>query len=381
MILPPMKRQLWIIFATILWGMVGTQLFAASFYDPFSQIHLAYDREWTRVIPSADVVLSLRHEDGITSLNVFVYAFDEPVTLKSFAQAQINLYYDGWQLLGERERSEGESARANLAASQVAIYARPYLTAQLTEGKYIAAETYYLDATRTHGVVLSIHTVESQWSTVQNSVKTVLDSFWVGDQAPTAGPAELRVTASGGRLKATDARSQNEKWAMELSGSMAGQPMLYQGIVYVVVEEPTPILYGLWADSGRPLFDVSLMGPLQGMPVAVEGGLFTIEGSTIVRRAPDSGDVVATVALPTADTPLQWDTDGKIAFVLTQSDRQEILIAVDLETGALRWQLPLEDHIVLLERDGDQLVLIPAETEGARAGILFVEIQTGKVRK
>jgi hypothetical protein len=327
------------------------------------------------------MVLSLRHEDGITSLNVFVYAFDEPVTLKSFAQAQINLYYDGWQLLGERERSEVDSARANLAASQVAIYARPYLTAQLTEGKYIAAETYYLDATRTHGVVLSIHTVESQWSAVQNSVKAVLDSFWVGDPAPTAGPDDLRVTASGGRLKAMDARSQKEKWTMELSGPVAGQPILYQGIVYVVVEEQTPILYGLWADSGRPLFDVSLMGPLQGMPMAAEGGLFTIEGSTIVRRAPDSGDVVATVALPTADTPLQWDTDGKIAFVLTQSDRQEILIAVDLGTGVLRWQLPLEQRIVLLERDGDQLVLVPAETEGTRTGILFVEIQTGKVRK
>ncbi|MEK7298288.1 MAG: hypothetical protein AAB066_00185, partial [Candidatus Margulisiibacteriota bacterium] len=69
------------------------------------------------------------------------------------------------------------------------------------------------------------------------------------------------------------------------------------------------------------------------------------------------------------------------AFVLTQSDRQEILIAVDLGTGVLRWQLPLEQRIVLLERDGDQLVLVPAETEGTRTGILFVEIQTGKVRK
>jgi outer membrane protein assembly factor BamB len=122
--------------------------------------------------------IAIGHDTIPASVNIKFRQFPEPVTVNAFQQTHMTAYYDGWINMFQRDATKEELRKANVEESLVAVYCKDQLQENLEVKKKMVGEYYYIRGLR--GYVISAKTAMGLWSKIQDDIKILVDSFWIG---------------------------------------------------------------------------------------------------------------------------------------------------------------------------------------------------------
>lgn len=329
---------------------VSSESVAAEFRHKWYKVNINYEDDvWTRFNDLERYqLLALKHEDGITSLNVFAYTYAEPPTINGFQERRKTSGYDGWVNLGERMGTDFESKRANVEDSYLSIYSKKTLNAQLQMESWVVAEYYYVKETK--GYVVSIRTRRELWKSVQDTFKEVVESFWVGDGEK---PQVARVKTSETDLEMVGANPENQMsndvnfdpesnaafyWEFRSEYDRSdGAPLFAKGAIYAA-EEGRVRSFSIY--DGKVRWEYEIDGEVDTSLVYHNGRVFFVEemdeGAKLTAITASKGTLEFSTDLPGNDYLSPIASSGRLLVM-----GNGVMVAYSASDGAELWQFPM----------------------------------------
>ena len=149
------------------------------------------------------------------------------------------------------------------------------------------------------------------------------------------------VGGMNGTLYALDRKTGVNRWQFGTRGSILASPAVANGLVYVGSEDG--LMYAINVNNGQEAWHVEVGAPIPYDAAVADGLLIfgdvagkltavkAINGEPAWQLQIGEGSVTSGAAIG----------DGFAAILLTNSSQQGTLVAVDLETQAVRWQYSL----------------------------------------
>lgn len=160
------------------------------------------------------------------------------------------------------------------------------------------------------------------------------DSIWA---SPVVSDDVLFIGSSDHSLYALDAGSGDFLWDVETENRVEATPAVSDGTV--VVGSFDRHVYGIDAASGDIMWDIETGGLIRSSATIVDGTVYVGSGCH--------------------NLACEWYADGDV-------DETGVVYALDLETGDIEWEHPIEDEVVSTPAVHDGSVYI-----GASNGVLY----------
>lgn len=277
--------------------------------------------------------VSWKSEAVSASISISVWTLSGAVAAPDWQYRVASEKFDGWASLLQRSATDYEISRAQVDSAAVGVYSTQELDEQQNISEVIVGEYYFIKQNK--GYIVSIRAPRTVWPDIEQSVKTMMDSFWVG---------------SGQRQLVAKPALKSLPWLMA-GGNKENQR--------VIADIPTRSLSLAW-EAEWPSGSVELYMTTDRLFVLQNGLLQALDansGGTLWQR-----EGVLSVAL-----------SNTAAFVVAQQlPNQKNLESLQLDTGKRQWQAalagtkPCSPVIVVGQRvyvvDGDALEVFQADT-------------------
>ncbi|MCP4050490.1 MAG: PQQ-binding-like beta-propeller repeat protein [bacterium] len=362
-----------------------------------NDINFEIDEFWSNVQSDKRNKYVFKHKEDIATINITIFSFSEPVTVNAFQKKIMSSHYDGWMNLFERQGSEYEIKKANVEDSCVAVYCKTLLNERLEVEKDLVGEYYYLKGSR--GYLLSVITAQELWTEIEDSFKTLVNSFWVGNGERPEIVVEKKKgyewemdgqnAANNKNIKANPdfAKKLNELWKVDIQGSQndhkavkGTKPVIVNGNIYFIVDDhiysysinegkqnwsykvgevnrslclkedvlyfirhgKVPVLYALMYQNGNVIYKKTLSGPEYSHPVVDNGKLFIIDGKKILALDSETGREI---------WHKQYDLDHQKRPVVNNeyvvlSEQGDTVIVCDVNSGETIWRKRMDSKIM-----------------------------------
>lgn len=373
-----------LLFSLIFFCLLGNNI-AFGEYFKYSQknINLQIPLDW-QISSSEQInheILSLT-KDNMASINIYSFNFSEPITITGFYQSRTNSDYKDWIKAGAREGSDYETNRANADYSYIAIYTKNNSNEKIVTGEYFFIKGM-------NGYILSISAPQKIWKTIEPSLKSIIESFWIGkgpriivakpkiesfwtmigknamnqnntetsklnfqilnkkwewipqtrDFQPKEilNPVESKedlFLSIGENLLSISKKEGKQNWSYKIQGRITQNLLVYNDLLYFITNGTTNALYAVFAKTGNILFKKNLNGFLYSHPIACDDKIFLIENSTLKTYEAETGTLI-------------WENSENfnalfypVAYQNTifAVKNENILIALDIETGKKLWE-------------------------------------------
>ena len=147
--------------------------------DNFKDIHFELPENWDALKQKRKNIISFLHQDKIATLNIKHQVMSEIITANALKQHRAKFTYNSWINVYERNGTEKENILSNVEDSYIAIYLSQNLDNSLNIIEHISGEYYYISKDKYY--IITIETTKKNWKKIQESLKIVLNSFWIGD--------------------------------------------------------------------------------------------------------------------------------------------------------------------------------------------------------
>lgn len=145
---------------------------------PVMHIRVKVPDNWT-VTVNTGTDLVMVPTPKIATVSISYYLFDQQVTPSAIQYRRVGPYFDGWVQLFSRGPKPNELARSRAQDSLLVVYGKPWIDESMLINKRIVMEHYFLRGLR--GYVISIDTIESNWTKIDTQVRDILESFVIQD--------------------------------------------------------------------------------------------------------------------------------------------------------------------------------------------------------
>jgi hypothetical protein len=153
-------------------------VYCISYISDKYQMNLEILDGWRFLEEKPQKSISMIDDTATTTINVTAFYFEEPVSANGLQQWRLPGRYDGWMHLFEREGSEDEIYLSGAEDMRVVVYSKHLLDESMEVTEIIAGEYCYVKGN--NGYVVTVLTPKDAWSSIQPSLRKVLDSFWIG---------------------------------------------------------------------------------------------------------------------------------------------------------------------------------------------------------
>jgi len=312
--------------------------FAETFFSERYKMNFEIPNGWELTSDARQKRIHIVHPQKIATINITGYFYEEPVTANGLQMRRMVGDYDGWLNRFERHGTLFEAQTANADESYIAVYSKHKLQPNMSTIELMVGEYYYVKGQNAY--TIGIETEKVRWATVQQVVRQVVDSFWIGegvrpyvekeektslnwemfgkdsqnlyqiDAKPVFNSVlqetwsydlnhfksfqkssmplitnELVVLVDGDKLVCLDSVTGQQKWASTLQNDVSSYLVSHDDILYVVQGKK---LYALLLDNGDVLFKKRLSTKDVSITYYA-GSLFYMDGSTLIRLAADTG--------------------------------------------------------------------------------------------
>ena len=396
---------------------------AEDYFNERTGIHFKIPNRWT-LSPVTNVrFVPMSHPKKIATVNVSIHYFKEPVTANGLQRIRIASKYDGWVHLFERPGTEFESAVANMDDSYVAVYTKKVLDENLQITSKLVGEYYFTKDNI--GTIISIETYKTSWGKIQNDVKEVLESFWVGegDRPHVSLPEKAGL---GWEMIGKSASNQffvkkfdlpstpNTTWSLsqKKNGSFDPENIVITDDTLIVYDNLSITALSLNKGKKRWVFNTS---PIKSHMVAKDNQLFFINESktrTLVGLTIDTGNILFKLPLNETDyseiiysqgmlfihSPTKltaydsrngqtlWEKQGTydVDFypvankdIVVTLASPELLLAFGKESGTHLWERRLNSPVLITPTIDDAHLFI---SQGKSEAYKYHEMPTGQIQ-
>lgn len=145
----------------------------------FKEIHFELPENWDALKQKRKNIISFSHQNKIATLNIKHQVMSEIITANALKELRAKFTYNSWINVYERKGTEKENILSNVEDSYIAIYLSQNLDNSLNIIEHISGEYYYISKDKYY--IITIETTKKNWKKIQESLKIVLNSFWIGD--------------------------------------------------------------------------------------------------------------------------------------------------------------------------------------------------------
>ena len=176
------------------------------FYSKHYHFNLDQIPTWNVSIAPHQKSLILEHPEIPATINVTGYRFETPITANGLQKVRMGRLYDGWIHLMERPGSDFETKKANVQTSYLAVYTKDILNNQMESLKQLTGEYYFV--TGNYAYTITVSTLQEHWIDVKQTLKDVLDHFWVGS-GPRPIPKKKIISPPSLQMSGYDVQNRN----------------------------------------------------------------------------------------------------------------------------------------------------------------------------
>ncbi len=364
--------------------------------------------------------------DSLATINVTSYFFEKPVSANGFQKIRMTGYYDGWMNLFERPGTLKESQKANVESSYVSVFSKHSLGSNMVVSEFLAGEYYFV--TGNNAFVVSMSTPKDNWGNVQNELKSVLDSFWVGSGFRPYEQITIKDSYGwkhfGGSVGNTNemlaspsiASIMQEVWAADI-GAIEGlyessYPIVVDDAVIMIVDEKiwnfnvhsgelnwsyvlqsgfsqhlatdrgiiylvnnlTHKLMALESDTGRVVYRKKFKG-IVSAPTVFNGKLYIATQKGLSILAADTGKLLNSIDLDLNVTYFPVLSNNMVLLMSIDND----IKAVDEVSGTVAWSTPLKGISYSPMSYKHYVVVANVKVNGNNSELLVLDSKSGRL--
>ena len=398
-----------------------TKITAAEITLPpsFEKIHFELPENWVQQKQKRRNKLTFTQKNQIATINLTQKVFSEPITANALKVKRGKYHYDSWMNVYERYGTEKENILANVNESYVAVYLSQSLDSKLNLVEKLSGEYYYI--TNDSYYIITVQSTKSNWKSIQPDVKTILNTFWIGDGTkPIFIPEEGNenewerngknnnnhnyISASPALQKPLEKQwsytikeSDNlfhspllvhdqlfilekdkltalningkKNWTYNFTDSIKPYLSHKSDTLFLVKDTPKKEIIGLMANDGQILFKVPITGEINN-PLIINESILYIEEKTLKSASRLSGKI-EWIKEGNFNTEIELVSKKHYVIVTTDSNK---LLCYDSRNGKELWKYTknitlkhdpvIQDNYVYVVESGttDQLTKIDIKT-------------------
>ena len=407
-----------------------TSILSASerYHNTRYHFHLNQLENWDILEAPRQKSITFTHPNQIASINVTGYYYETPVTANRLHLMRMGSRYDGWMNIYERPSTDKELAHSGAETSYLSVYSKHLLSSNMNLEEMIVAEYCY---TKGHNAyVITARSKKEHWKMIQPDIRTILDSFWIGEDITRPSYATPKKKTTGWTQDGVDATNRNYinssvnlheelgllweikiplssskppshspiltgsqlffsssktlfslnnqtgtlNWTISLPTPLQAPPLYQNDILYYLTGNEAKTLHALIAKQGSLLFKQALNGPISNI-TSSERRLFFIQNQSLVALEGDTGTIAWSQELdldPSFRPILYQDT----ALVINQAHD---LILCDTKDGTPNWKQLGQGTLLFppLIQNGIIVACFAKDKVPSQAQIIAYDIKTG----
>jgi outer membrane protein assembly factor BamB len=368
----------------------------SNFLKNTCELNIMPHRDWIAAPSKKSNQIIYQHKERIASINIKAYVFASEVpTANGLQIRRRNSYYDGWINMFERIGSEAETEKANVDESYIAVYSKHILGSNLGVKKQIKGEYYYIKENKAY--IITISTTTNYWRQIQASMKSIIDSFWIGagDRPIVKAKKKTNIWGMPGKnsanqnyIKANPDLSkilekeweynlnENEEiagitlpvvdkksiyfslnetilsinkktgtanWAYKLEEKIEKNLILNEDIIYLIGNSNPSYLYAIMAQNGSLLYKAALGVSVDQIshPIIAEDKIVLIINDNLIAIEKNTGEKIWQQERR-FDNKKYPVASGNIVVSITKDNK---LIACNLADGKIIWEKYSDNEI------------------------------------